>query len=115
MPLISRLSSPCRFTPNARAYRTCAIHFSERRSSTCREPYCASNTVGCEYSFVSTSFTSFISLRHFQVPTYQVSQYHAIVSLTEKDVKTSLLMQQRPQESDNVYPMLGRTKRQDDY
>jgi hypothetical protein len=43
---------PLMFTPNARAYRTSAVHFSESRSSTCREPYCESNTVGCEYSFV---------------------------------------------------------------
>src|SRR5205807_3365982 len=115
MPLISRLSSPFRITPNARTYRTSIVHFSARSSSTCPEPYYESNTVACEYSFVSTSFTSFMSLRHFQVPTYQVSEYHAIVSLTERDVKTCLLMQQRPQESDNIYPMLGRTKRKDDY
>src|SRR5258707_8574649 len=100
IPLISRLSSPCRFTPNARAYRTSAVHFSESRSSTCREPYCESNTVGCEYSFVSTSFTSFISLRHLKVPTYQAREYHVIVSLAERDVNTCLVMWQRPQGSD---------------
>src|SRR5579864_6799009 len=102
MSLISRLSSPCRFTPNAKAYRTSAVHFSARRSSTCREPYCESNTVGCESSFVSISFTSFISLRHFQVPTYQMREYHAIVSLAERDVNTCLGMEQRPQGSDNT-------------
>src|SRR6266699_119181 len=32
-----------------------------------------------------------------------MSQYHAIVSLSERDVKTSLLMHQRPQESDNIH------------
>src|SRR5260370_35447044 len=97
IPLISRLSSPCRFTPNANAYSTSAVHFSASRSSTCREPYCESNTVGCESSFVPISFTSFIALKHFQVPTYQVREYHAIVSLAYRDVKTCLGMEQRPQ------------------
>src|SRR5438270_11352425 len=101
MPLISRLSSPCRLTPNARAYRTSAVHFSARRSSTCCEPYCASNTVACEYAFVSTSFTSFMSLRHFQVPTYHVIEYNAIVFVIERDVKSCLLMQARQQVIDN--------------
>src|SRR5713101_6481265 len=108
MPLISRFSSPCRFTPNAKVYRICAVHFSESRSSTCREPYCESNTVGFKYSFVSTSFTSFISLRHFQVPTYQVRAYHAIVSLAERDVNTCLVMDQRPQGSDTRHVYLPR-------
>src|SRR6266852_4655501 len=108
IPLISRFSSPCRFIPNANAYRTSAVHFSERRSSTCREPYFESNTVGCEYSFVSTSFTSFISLRHFQVPTYQVREYHVIVSLAERDVNTCLGMEQRPQRDDKTYVEMHR-------
>src|SRR5260370_22370800 len=101
IPLISRLSSPCRFTPNAKAYRTSAVHVSASRSSTCRDPYCESNTVGCESSFVCTSFTSFIALRHFQVPTYQVRVYHVIVSLAERDVNPCLVMEQRPQVSDH--------------
>src|SRR5260221_3098297 len=101
IPSISRFNSPCRFTPNANAYRTSVVHFSASRSSTCREPYFESNTVGCEYSFVSTSFTSFISLRHFKVPTYQVREYYAIVSLTDRDVNTCLVMEQRPQVSGN--------------
>ena len=42
-----------------------------------------------------------------------MSEYHAIVSLAERDVKTCLLMQ-RPQGSDNIYPIPGRTKRKDD-
>src|SRR5258708_30879347 len=108
IPLISSLSSPCRFTPNARAYSTCAVHFSESRSSTCREPYCESNTVGCEYSFVSTSFTSLFSFRHFQVPTYQEREYHVIVSLAERDVNICLVMWQRPQGSDNRHVYMHR-------
>src|SRR6266566_9205640 len=115
MPLISRLSSPCRFTPNAKAYRTSAVHFSESRSSTCREPYCESNTVGCAYCFVSTSFPSFISLRHFQVPTYQGRTYHAIVSLAERDVKTCLVMEQRPQVSDTIHVYMHRRMSDESY
>jgi hypothetical protein len=45
--------------------------------------------------------TSFISLRHFQVPTYQMREYHAIVSLAERDVNTCLVMEQRPQVTGN--------------
>src|SRR5437879_1033919 len=63
------------------------------------EPHYASHLT----CFVCTSFTSFISLRHFQVPTYQVRQYHAIVSLAERDVNTCLVMEQRPQVSDNMH------------
>src|SRR5260370_8950925 len=101
IPLIICLNSRCRFKPNANAYRTSVVHFSASRSSTCREPYFESNTVGCEYCFVSTSFTSFISFRHFQVPTSQGRAYHAIVSLAERDVNTCLVMEQRPQVSGN--------------
>jgi len=43
-----------------------------------------------------------LSLRHFQVPTYQMREYHVIVSLAERDVNTCLVMEQHPQVSDNI-------------